>query len=328
MNFLRRLFESKQTRTRRLEDEAAKAAAAARRQEEWNRHQERDRAISEAVDADNHEELRNFIREGSEINGILLKAIERQRFELCRWLITNGANPSDPRMLYHAAWGDGHSADENRIRLMTLLIEFGADVNALDPVEKMPPLYASAHGTIICTRRPFASSGTQPLLFLLDQGAEADKTLSRLENESREWQSKTAALIHEIKTRDPSIVLTALELDPGGEQARREQIIAFLSTEKRKRAGAGTGLRRVIVFKAGMRPSDERWYLQQVCDALGITKELDGIQIKALYVEDADLNREYIMGFALSSGWSVDQCTLTPFDDQDGGRGIVLKEFG
>jgi hypothetical protein len=83
---------------------------------------------------------------------------------------------------------------------------------------------------------------------------------------------------------------------------------------------------QLVVFKSGARPTDERWYLSEVLKSIGMSiSELEGCQVSIRYVPRPALNQEYVIGFALESGYIIDGCTLTPFSDADGGSGFVLK---
>ena len=74
------------------------------------------------------------------------------------------------------------------------------------------------------------------------------------------------------------------------------------------------------------RLNDESWYLQQVCESIGLSlASLEGVQLDLRFVDASNLNQSYIVGFAMESGYDVNRCSLTPFADHDGGKGMVLK---
>jgi len=87
-------------------------------------------------------------------------------------------------------------------------------------------------------------------------------------------------------------------------------------------------IKNIIIFKAGSRPPDEMWYIQQVLPAVGLSlATLSGAHIDVKYVTATDLNQQYVMGFVMASGHDANKCTLTPFNDRDGGSGMVVKVF-
>lgn len=87
-------------------------------------------------------------------------------------------------------------------------------------------------------------------------------------------------------------------------------------------------IKNIIILKSGVRPSDAQWYIQQVIPAVGLSlNEISGAQINIKYVTAGDLNRDYVAGLVMASGYDVDKCTLTPFNDRDGGSGMVVKVF-
>jgi hypothetical protein len=91
---------------------------------------------------------------------------------------------------------------------------------------------------------------------------------------------------------------------------------------------AGT-TKNIIILKTGSRPSDEMWYIQQVIESIGLSlTTLSGAHIDNIRCVTADkLNQQYVMGFVMASGHDVKKCTLTPFNDRDGGSGMVVKVF-
>ena len=93
-------------------------------------------------------------------------------------------------------------------------------------------------------------------------------------------------------------------------------------------ATAEPRVRKIVIFKSGSRPSDEMWYIEQVCQSIDWpVDELDGAHVDVRYVNSSSLNQPYVMGCALELGFNVDHCTVTPFTDRDGGEGFVLKEI-
>ena len=85
-------------------------------------------------------------------------------------------------------------------------------------------------------------------------------------------------------------------------------------------------VKNLVIFKSGAKTSDEMWYIQQVCQSIGMSMtDLEGAHIDVRYVDSGNLNQSYVMGNALESGFNIDRCTLTPFADRDGGKGLVLK---
>lgn len=85
-------------------------------------------------------------------------------------------------------------------------------------------------------------------------------------------------------------------------------------------------IKRIVVFKAGARPGNEAWYLQQVCESISLSlTSLEGVNLDMQSVQASDLNQSYIAGFAMQSGYDVGRCTMTPFADRDGDKGMVLK---
>lgn len=97
------------------------------------------------------------------------------------------------------------------------------------------------------------------------------------------------------------------------------------STDTKKTMPSQT-IARIVIFKAGSRPGNEGWYIQHVCESIGLSlTSLEGANLDIRYVDSTNLNQAYIIGFALASGHDASQCTLTPFSDRDGGKGMVLK---
>jgi hypothetical protein len=89
-----------------------------------------------------------------------------------------------------------------------------------------------------------------------------------------------------------------------------------------------TGIESVIILKAGSRPVDEIWYIGQVIESIGLSlTTLSGVHIDMRYVTPDQLDHAYIMGLVMALGHDVGNCTLTPFADRDGGRGMVVKVF-
>lgn len=84
-------------------------------------------------------------------------------------------------------------------------------------------------------------------------------------------------------------------------------------------------LAAVIIFKRGARPKDEGWYVREVCNAIGLSSNRSDSAAVVLRCVDHEISRDYILGFALESGYSPERCTLTPFADLDGGNGVVLR---
>ena len=81
-----------------------------------------------------------------------------------------------------------------------------------------------------------------------------------------------------------------------------------------------------MIFKSGAEPSNEMSYIQQVCESIGLSMtDLEGAHIDVRCADSSSLNQQYVMGYALHSGFNTDRCTLTPFTDRDGGQGLVLK---
>lgn len=88
-------------------------------------------------------------------------------------------------------------------------------------------------------------------------------------------------------------------------------------------------IKNIIIFKAGSKPQDEMWYVQQVIPAVGLSMDkLSDTHIDIRYVTSDKLNQEYIVGYVMASGHDVNKCTLTPFNDRDGGSGMLVKVFG
>jgi hypothetical protein len=89
------------------------------------------------------------------------------------------------------------------------------------------------------------------------------------------------------------------------------------------------GIKNIVVFKEGVRPHNEMWYLQQVLDSIGLKLSmLEGAHLDIRYIDHSSLNQSFVVGFAMQSGYDIDKCTLTPFADRDGGEGMVLKVLG
>jgi hypothetical protein len=85
-------------------------------------------------------------------------------------------------------------------------------------------------------------------------------------------------------------------------------------------------VRKLVIFKSGSVPHNEQWYIQQVCSAIRLSLyQLEGADIDIRYVSESSLNQPYVLGYASQSGFDISRCTLTPFNDADGGRGLVLK---
>jgi len=87
-------------------------------------------------------------------------------------------------------------------------------------------------------------------------------------------------------------------------------------------------LRLLVVFMAGHQPADETAYLHHLLPALGISMaELEGAEVAFEHVELTQLDLMYVNGWTLASGYPVEQCTITPFTDRDGGQGFVLRVY-
>jgi hypothetical protein len=82
-------------------------------------------------------------------------------------------------------------------------------------------------------------------------------------------------------------------------------------------------IKNIIILKTGSRPSDEMWYIQQVIESIGLSlTTLSGVHIDNIRCVTADkLNQTYVMGLLMGSGHDASKCTLTPFNDRDGGSG-------
>jgi hypothetical protein len=89
---------------------------------------------------------------------------------------------------------------------------------------------------------------------------------------------------------------------------------------------APSALSHVVVFKNGGRPKDEQWYLKQVFGAIGLlSSDLVGTSISLRHVQTTNLDQAYVVGFATQSGHDLNDCSLVPFSDADGGTGMILK---
>jgi hypothetical protein len=84
-------------------------------------------------------------------------------------------------------------------------------------------------------------------------------------------------------------------------------------------------LAAVIIFKKGARPKDESWYVREVCNTIGLSSNRADSARAVLRCVDHEITCDYIIGFALASGYPPERCTITPFADLDGGNGVVLR---
>ena len=85
---------------------------------------------------------------------------------------------------------------------------------------------------------------------------------------------------------------------------------------------------QVIILKAGGVPKDEQWYVGQVLDAVRLPlSSIDGANITVRNVGGSNLDQAYAVGLVSGLGIAVDRCSLTPFSDADGGRGMVVKVY-
>jgi len=111
-------------------------------------------------------------------------------------------------------------------------------------------------------------------------------------------------------------------------KALRQLGVRRAKPELNKATTRSEAIKNIIILKAGSRPHDEMWYIQQVLPAVGLSLAgLSGTHIDVQYVGGDNLNQAYVMGFLMESGHDVDKCTLTPFNDRDGGSGMVVKVF-
>lgn len=88
-------------------------------------------------------------------------------------------------------------------------------------------------------------------------------------------------------------------------------------------------IKSIMILKTGSPPSDEMWYIRQVLESIDLSLTmLSGAHIDNIRCVSGDkLNQTYVMGLVLGSGRDASKCTLTPFNDRDGGSGMVVKVF-
>lgn len=86
---------------------------------------------------------------------------------------------------------------------------------------------------------------------------------------------------------------------------------------------------RIMILKAGSPPSNERWYIEQVLEAIGSPASLlpNGTHIDNITCIPRDKLNDtvYMTGLVVGAGYEPDKCTITPFNDRDGGVGTVIK---
>lgn len=115
---------------------------------------------------------------------------------------------------------------------------------------------------------------------------------------------------------------------PNEETKRAKSIVMERLEPSPKQATASRGVKRLVVFLSVKKPEDERWYLRQVCDAIGGMDQFENARIDAEYVRVDQLNEDFLIGYATESGFDVNACTMTPFTDRNGGKGMALKVLG